>query len=59
MKNLQDYLKESLLDNRPKTYKSIDDFRKRIPEKEIFKAFEFFELDNNNARYNLNFCIFD
>ena len=59
MKNLQDYLKESLLDNRPKTYKSIDDFRKRIPEKEIFKAFEFLELDNNNARYNLNFCIFD
>ena len=38
MKNLQDYLKESLLDNRPKTYKSIDDFRKRMPEKEIIKA---------------------
>ena len=59
MKNLQDYLKESFLDNRPKTYKSIDDFRKRMPEKEIFKAFEFLELDTNNVRHIFNRDLFN
>ena len=47
MKNLQDYLKESFLDDRTKAFKSIDDFRKKMSEKEMLKVFKFLELDSN------------
>ncbi len=59
MKNLQDYLKESFLDNRPKAFKSILDVRKRMSENEIFKAFEFLELDTNNVRHIFNRDLFN
>lgn len=51
MKNLKDFVKESMLDNHPKAYKSISDFRKYMSEEEIRKSFEFCELNNTNSRH--------
>ena len=59
MKNLQDYLKESIIDDRPKACKSIDDFRKKMPEKEMLKVFKFLELDSNNTRHIFNRELFN
>lgn len=59
MKNLEEYLRESLSDTRQKACKSISDFRKQMPEKEMLKVFKFLELDTNNARYAFNKKLFN
>lgn len=59
MKNLEEYLRESLSDTRQKACKSISDFRKQMSEKEMLKVFKFLELNSNNTRHIFNRELFN